>query len=430
MAAQARRRVPRLLARDGAPPPGAPDIEGMCLGAVALARFVGLYPARGVDRETAELLERLYGFETGANSLWNARRAVARRLGPFVEVLEDLMPASGCVHVDETGCPRADCGGKGHAWAASCPWAAMIIFHRPRSGDIFDGALRFLPGAVAVVDGCVAYGEVFREIRRCWRHIVDNPRAAAARAAGAEAGTVRALYGRLCGLYGRIRDRDTASESERRAILKEVQEMATALPEGRPSRIEILNAGDALATFPKCKDMPPTNNPGEGVVGRGPVRHRNVGCLLRSAEGAEALGALISLHVTCMLQGLDPVNTLIRILKGERLQCIFKAAASLIGPRRCGGIPRLACGPHPPPPTPVARRSVATCPCRPRGSAAGTCPCRPRRLKGSCPCRPRRLKGSCPCWPRGKRSRSRRCSPRRRYSRGCPKAAAYSMPQG
>ena len=404
------------------PPSGAPDIEGTCLGAVALSRFVGLYPARGVDRETAELLERLYGFETGANSLWNARRAVARRLEPFVEMLEDLL-ASGCAHVDETGCPRADCGGKGHARAASCPWAAMIIFHRPRSGDIFDGALRFLLGAVAVVDGCVAYGEVFREIRRCWRHIVDNPRAAAARAAGAEAGTVRALYGRHCGLYGRIRDRDTASESERRAIPKEVQEMATALPEGRPSRIEMPNAGDALATFPMCKDMPPTNNPGEGVVRRGPARHRNVGCLLRSAEGAEALGALISLRVTCMLQGLDPVNTLIRILKGERLQCIFKAAAaaaSLIGPRRHGGIPRLACGPHPPPPTPVARRSVATCPCRPRGSAAGTCPCWPR---GS-------AAGTCPCRPRGKRSRSRRCSPRRRYSRGCAKAAAYSMPQG
>lgn len=407
MAAQARRRVPRLLARDGAPP-GAPDIEVTCLGAVALARFVGLYPARGVDRETAELLERLYGFKTGANSLWNARKAVARRLEPFVEMLEDLL-ASGCAHVDETGCPRADCGGKGHARAASCPWAAMIIFHRPRSGDIFDGALRFLLGAVAVVDGCVAYGEAFREIRRCWRHIVDNPRAAAARAAGAEAGTVRALYGRLCGLYERIRDRDTASESERRAILKEVQEMATAPPEGRPSRIEMPNAGDALATFPKCKDMPPTDNPGEGVVRRGPARHRNVGCLLRSAEGAEALGALISLRVTCMLQGLDSINTLIRILKGERLQCIFKAAAaSLIGPRRYGGIPRLACGPHPPPPTPVARRSVAICSCWPRGGVAGTCP----------------------CWPRGKRSRSRRCSPPRRHSRGCPKAAAYSMPQG
>ena len=254
-------------------------------------------------------------------------------------MLEDLLIASGCAHVDETGCPRADCGGKGHAWASSCPWAAMIVFHRSRSGDMFDGALRFLLGAVAVVDGCVVHREVFREIRRCWRHIVNNPRAAAARAAGAEAGTIRALYGRLCGLYERIRDRDTASESERRAILKEVQEMATAPPEGHPSRIEILNAGDALVTFPKCKDMPPTNNPGEGVVRRGPVGHGNVGYLLRSAEGAKALGTLISFHVTCMLQGLDPVNTLIRILKGEGLQCIFEAAAPSRGGGNGGGKP-------------------------------------------------------------------------------------------
>ena len=308
-------------------PPGAPDIEGTWFGVVALARLVGLYLSRGVDRETAAaLLEQLFGFETSANSLWNGRRAVARELGPFMELLEELLLASGYVHTDETRQPRADCGGKGHAWAAACQWAAMIIFHRSRSGDIFDGALRFLRETVAVVDGYAVYRSVFREIQRCWRHIINNLKAAAARATGPGAANIIVQYGRLCGLYERIKDKDTAAESERKAILREARAIAMALPKGHPSRTEILNAGDALVTFLKYKDMPPTNNPGESVIRRGPVRHRNVRYLIRSQEGANVPGILLSFHVTCMLQRLNPIETLIKILRGGDLRCIFKAA--------------------------------------------------------------------------------------------------------
>ena len=88
-------------------PPGAPDIEGTWFGPLALARIVGLYLARGVDRETAGLIRQLYGFETSANSLWNGRRAVARELGPFMDLLEELILASAYVHADETRHPRA-----------------------------------------------------------------------------------------------------------------------------------------------------------------------------------------------------------------------------------------------------------------------------------------------------------------------------------
>ena len=227
-----------------------------------------------------------------------------------MDLLEELVLASTYVRADdETRHPRADCDGKGHAWAASCPWASMIIFHKSRSGDIFDGALRFLRGAVAVVDGYVVYRGVLKEIQRCWRHIINNLKAAAVRSSGPGAENVRVQYGRLCGLYERIKNKDTASESERAAILAEVRRIATALPEDHPSRIEILNAGDALVTFLKYAGMPPTNNPGEGVIRRGPVRHRNVRYLLRNEEGARVLGILLSFHVTCRMQGLDPVET-------------------------------------------------------------------------------------------------------------------------
>ena len=308
-----------------------PSIEGTWYGAVALSRLVALYLARGVDRETARLLGTLYGFEAGANSLWNARRAVVRRLGPFMALLEELIAASTYCHLDETRYPRADCGGKGHAWAAACRWAAMIIFHRSRSADIFDEALAFLRGAVAVVDGYPLYRAILGEIQRCWRHIVNNLKAAAARATGAEAGTVREQYTRLCSLYERIKDRDTASKAERDSILAQARAIAEALPEDHPSRIEILNAGEALVTFLKYADMPPTNNFDEGIIRRGPVVHRNVRYLLRTEEGARILGTLVSFHVTCRLQGLDMADTLLRILRGEDPRKIFKAVAVAAG---------------------------------------------------------------------------------------------------
>ena len=65
-----------------------------------------------------------------------------------------------------------------------------------------------------------------REIQRSWRHIINNLRAAAARATSPGTEIIRGQYGRLCGLYGRIRSRDTASESEWATIPQWVYRMA------------------------------------------------------------------------------------------------------------------------------------------------------------------------------------------------------------
>ena len=241
------------------------------------------------------------------------------------------MAASAYCHLDETRYPRADCGGKGHAWAAACRWAAMIIFHRSRSADIFDEALAFLRGSIAVVDGYPLYRAVLGEIQRCWRHVINNLKAAAARATGPEAAVIREMYTRLCSLYERIKDKDTASKAERDSIVAQARAIAEALPEDHPSRIEILNAGDALVTFLKYADMPPTNNFDEGVIRRGPVVHRNVRYLIRNEEGARVLSTLVSFHITCRLQGLDTAGTLLRILRGEDPRRIFKTAAAAAG---------------------------------------------------------------------------------------------------
>ena len=261
--------------------------------------------------------------------------AAAAALGPFMALLEELVAASAYCHLDETRYPRADCGGKGHAWAAACRWAAMIIFHRSRSADIFDEALAFLRGSIAVVDGYPLYRAVLGEIQRCWRHVINNLKAAAARATGPEAAVIREMYTRLCSLYERIKDKDTASKAERDSIVAQARAIAEALPEDHPSRIEILNAGDALVTFLKYADMPPTNNFDEGVIRRGPVVHRNVRYLIRNEEGARVLSTLVSFHITCRLQGLDTADTLLRILRGEDPRRIFKtAAAAGSGPAR------------------------------------------------------------------------------------------------
>jgi len=142
------------------------------------------------------------------------------------------------------------------------------------------------------------------------------------------------MYTRLCSLYERIKDKDTASRAERDSIVAQARAIAEALPEGHPPRIEILNAGDALVTFLKYADMPPTNNFEEGVIRRGPVVHRNVRYLVRNEEGARVLGTLVSFHITCRLQGLDTADALLRILRGEDPRRIFKTAAAGARPAR------------------------------------------------------------------------------------------------
>lgn len=91
---------------------------------------------------------------------------------------------------------------------------------------------------------------------------------------GAGAAAVNAQYAALCRILEEIKGRGTASDARRAEILRRVRAAAEALPEGRPSRTGLRNAGDDLVEFLKHEGVPATNNFCEEVAEGGPNRRR------------------------------------------------------------------------------------------------------------------------------------------------------------
>ena len=128
---------------------------------------------------------------------------------------------------------------------------------------------------------------------------------------------------------------DTAPEPVRDAIVEKALAIAARLPEGHPARTEIENAGRNLVTFLKFKGMPPTNNPGESDIRRGPVAQRNVRYQLRTEEGARIFSVILSFTLTCDKQGVPLDEAFIALAGGADPADIFKVGQ--VAPNRWGG---------------------------------------------------------------------------------------------
>ena len=225
---------------------------------------------------------------------------------------------------------------QGYLWMVAAACAAMVVARPSRGMSIFDEEFAFARHLVGVVDGYKLYEIILDEIQRCWRHVINNFKKAAATA---DDPVVRAAYGDFCGLYERIKDMDTAPKEVRDAIVEEALAIARRLPEGHPSRTEIENAGANLVTFLMFKDMPPTNNPVEGDIRGDPVAQRNVRYQLRTEEGARAFSVIVSFILTCKKQGVRLDKAFIALAGGADPADLFKV--DQVAPNRWGG-PRKA----------------------------------------------------------------------------------------
>ncbi len=322
-------------------PANAPDIEGTCFGPALISKFIILYALGATDRKLAEQLEGLLNASFCPSTIMNARMAAARVLEPFMKHLEKLIVAKGWAHFDETTMRMF--GKQGYLWVVAVACAAMVVARPSRGMSIFDEELAFARHLVGVVDGYKLYEIILGEIQRCWRHVINNFKKAAATA---DDPVVRAAYGDFCGLYERIKGMDTAPKEVRDAIVEEALAIARRLPEGHPSRTEIENAGANLVTFLMFKDMPPTNNPVEGDIRGDPVAQRNVRYQLRTEEGARAFSVIVSFILTCKKQGVRLDKAFIALAGGADPADLFKVGQ--VAPNRWGGpkkAPRRGKGP-------------------------------------------------------------------------------------
>ena len=81
--------------------------------------------------------------------------------------------------------------------------------------------------------------------------------------------------------------------------------------------------------------MPPTNNPGESDIRRGPVAQRNVRYQLRTEEGARIFSVILSFILTCDKQGVPLDEAFIALAGGADPADIFKVGQ--VAPNRWGG---------------------------------------------------------------------------------------------
>ena len=270
-------------------------MRGTCYSPAILAKLLILYSLAVTDRKASERLPALLGFTGCPSALPSARKVIAHVLKPFMKHLETLLTLEGRGHFDETTMRMF--GKQGYLWMLTVACAAMVVARRPSRGKkIFDEELVFARHLVGVVDGYKVYEIVLGEIQRCWRHIINNFKKAAIRNDDPRA---RSAYSEFCGLFGRISGMGTAPEPVRDDILEKALAIAASLPKGHPARTEIENAGRNLVTFLKFKGMPPTNNPGESDIRRGPVAQRDVRYQLRTEEGAWIFSVILSFILTC-----------------------------------------------------------------------------------------------------------------------------------
>ena len=171
---------------------------------------------------------------------------------------------------------------------------------------------------------------VLGEIQRCWRRVI-NSKKAAIRSNDPKA---RSAYLEFCGLLGRISGMGAAPEPVRNAVLEKALAVAAGLPEGHPARAEIENAGKNPVTLLKFKGMPPTNNPGESGIRRGPVARRNVRHHLRTEEDTRVFSVILSFILTCDKQGV-PLDEAFIALAGGADPAIYSGRAG--GPEPVGG---------------------------------------------------------------------------------------------
>ena len=309
--------------------PDAPDVRGTCYSPAILAKLLILYSLAVTDRKASERLPALLGFTGCPSALPSARKVIAHVLEPFMKHLETLLTLEGRGHFDETTMRMF--GKQGYLWLLTVACAAMVVARPSRGKKIFDEELAFARHLVGVVDGYKVYEIVLGEIQRCWRHIINNFKKAAVRSDDPRA---RSAYFEFCDLFGRISGMDTAPEPVRDAIVEKALAIAARLPEGHPARTEIENAGRNLVTFLKFKGMPPTNNPGESDIRRGPVAQRNVRYQLRTEEGARIFSVILSFILTCDKQGV-PLDEAFIALAGGADPAIYSGRAG--GPEPVGG---------------------------------------------------------------------------------------------
>ena len=183
-----------------------PFADGTSMGPNALGLVAELHDLACTDSDIVAVFEGFFRFRMSENAVWNARKALSRRLEAQIASIKKEFLRWLWVLMDETGFKTGR--RTGYVWAAVVPGAVFVWFAPGRTEAVLHEHFAWLAGRAVVCDGYQAYSteidgeKLFPFKQRCWRHLLAKMEALAVaerrrrKEAGEEGpGPLELLYG-------------------------------------------------------------------------------------------------------------------------------------------------------------------------------------------------------------------------------------------
>ena len=322
-----------------------PFADGTFLGPVALGLVAELHDLACTDRDIARLFEGFFRFRMSPNAVWNARKALSRRLDAQIESIKREFLRWLWVLMDETGFKTG--GRTGYVWVAAVPGAVFVWFAPGRTDAVLHEHFAWLAGRAVVCDGYGAYStkiggkKLFRGKQRCWRHLLSLMEALAVaerkqrKEAGEEGPGPRELrYDQFLEMYRGIRHLKTLAPFTTMNLARLAWKLASGYGEqGEEGRVRghVMRAIPDMFTFAAFPGMPPHNNGAEIEIRDAVVGQRNVRHKLVTAEGREVFSRMVTFSRTCRKRGMFPCRAVVDLLRDP--------GWDVIDPERAGAEP-------------------------------------------------------------------------------------------
>ena len=152
--------------------PDFPSIEGTGFGITVLGYILEYAVKKNTDGDIAYYMDHLYGHPCAANTIWNARRAMAHILAPTVRAIVEELKKAPYLMIDETTYRYKK--KKIYVWVVRTDTATLVVPAMGRGDIHMPEFLKQLSHIPVVVDGYSVYTGAFRIRQRCWAHILPR----------------------------------------------------------------------------------------------------------------------------------------------------------------------------------------------------------------------------------------------------------------
>ena len=274
-------------------------------------------------------MRTIFGVDICLGSVCNLHQEVSRAIEAPCGEIRAALPRQPVLNVDETG--WRSMGSKAWLWIFVAPSVVYFTVCRSRGAKVLKEILGDVLPGILCSDRLGAYKSYHKGLRQvCWAHIIREIKGIrhACRSPDAVRFSRWMLreVGRMFGLLNAFREERL---DRKRLVLKSVPirarmsnclqtyELSSDPDVARMAR-GLLNCRGHLFTFLEHEGVEPTNNVAERGI-RPAVQWRKICFGNRSHDGERLTERLLTVTRTCLLQGKNPFDFLVRAIQAHRM---------------------------------------------------------------------------------------------------------------